>query len=540
MLKLGNPAKELNLAYATALGFFKAIPAWARERWRRRSWSQLEWIVSAVGFTAGAVWFVALLLAHMKIIVQPGPQEFNEPAIWHATWLLDHGRNPYTINELPGTAYCFGPLYNYVVMAFSPLLGIGYPAHRMVVLVFLFGAMWIMFQSIRKAGAGAGIAMLAVVFYYWMSLNNIEITARPDSLGLFLFLLGMLVPWERGYTLGWTILGLLCAVVAYNCKSYFVLAGCATLLGHFLVRDRRQACWLGVGFFTLVGLTFAISCYLFPYLYIETVIVQRVAAVINSTDEISLMHSTMLVQRGWPFMLAMLAGVGGWFWGKRRPVRMDAAARREEMRFISIGLVFLIFLSIVYYYMGRHAGAYFTYHLHLLMPLMMVLAAYALKARWQRIGFGVFLLFFCRAWVTVPEVDNSSIAFNRMERLIFETHADVLGIASVTDVFERDNRHVMHNGNTMFMGFAFADNRAARDKKVEALALKFQEMEVEVKAKIEAKTYGLVLTEFDQPYFATPELLQKYYDKVEQIDYFTYFGHSPVRVWRPKPNLPPK
>ena len=49
------------------------------------------------------------------------------------------------------------------------------------------------------------------------------------------------------------------------------------------------------------------------------------------------------------------------------------------------------------------------------------------------------------------------------------------------------------------------------------------------------RAYAVVLTEFDDPYFCSADLLRKYYDKVEQIDYYTYFGHSPVRVWRPKP-----
>jgi hypothetical protein len=53
--------------------------------------------------------------------------------------------------------------------------------------------------------------------------------------------------------------------------------------------------------------------------------------------------------------------------------------------------------------------------------------------------------------------------------------------------------------------------------------------------KVTNREYALVFTEFDEPYFCTSELLKKNYDKEEQIDYYTYFGHSPVRVWRPKP-----
>jgi len=546
MLKLGNPLSHL----AALPDRLRALPgmagAWLRERWRRRSPEHLANVVSAAAAAVAVVWFIALLLAHLKVVTQPGPQEFNEPAIWHTTWLLDHGRNPYTIGELPGSAYCFGPLYNYVVIALSPLLGIDYPAHRMVVLIFLLATLWVLMRAMQRAGAGLGIALLSVVFYYWMSLGNIEITARPDTLGLLFFVLGILVPWERGYTTGSTLTGLLCAVLAYNFKSYLAVAGCATLLGHFIVRNRWQACWLGVLFFALIGLSFGLSCHFFPYFYIETVIVQQGGAAVNSRDDISLMHTIMLFERGWPYFALMALGVAMWLVRKMRARRAARAAAQkpapastDERRFLALGTVFMIFLAVVYFYMGHNAGAFFTYHLHLLFPLMFILAAYAIRPVWLRIVSGLVLIGFFLAWVEVPPVPDSVAPYRRLEKLVWDTHSEVLGIACVTDIFERNGRHVLHNGNTMFMGFAFANDRALHDPAVGALAKKFEETDGEVRAKIESRAYGLVLTEFDEPYFSTSELLKQYYDKVEQIDYYTYFGHSPIRVWRPKPVLRP-
>ena len=70
------------------------------DRWRGR-WLELAGrVVNAACIVIALGWFLALLLPHLRIITQPGPQEYNEPAIWHTTWLLDHGRNPYTAQEL--------------------------------------------------------------------------------------------------------------------------------------------------------------------------------------------------------------------------------------------------------------------------------------------------------------------------------------------------------------------------------------------------------------------------------------------------------
>ncbi|HNC22921.1 MAG TPA: hypothetical protein PLU52_01850 [Opitutaceae bacterium] len=509
--------------------------AWYR-RWRWPGPGRIEWVLNAVAVAIALYWLAGLAMAHVRIVAQPGPQEYNEPAIWHTTWLLHHGRNPYTIEELPGSAYCFGPLYNYVVLALEPLLGIDYPAHRMVVLFFLAGALALVVYTMRKAGAGLGVALLSAVFYYWMSLGNIEITARPDTMGLCFFMLGLFVPWACGYTRWSTIFGLLCAVVAFNCKSYFAVAGCGTLLCHFLVRSRREAIWFGVGFFALVGLTFALSCHYFPYFFIETVIVQRGGAAVNDRDDISLMHTALLVQRGWPYLALMLLGLGGWLWRfwRRRQLATEPAARAEERAYLGLGVTFYLMLVLVLAYMGRNAGAFFTYHLHLLFPLMFMLAARAATHPWVRVAFAAVMIGMVTTWVEVPPVPDSSAAYGRLRQMIGNSQQEILGIASLTDIFDRNGRRVLHDGNTMFMGFAFGDGGIERDPMIAALAKNYERTEGEVLQKVADRTYGIVFTEFDDPYFCSPQQLKEGYEKFEQIEYYTYFGHSPIWAWRPK------
>ena len=80
-----------------------------------------------------------------------------------------------------------------------------------------------------------------------------------------------------------------------------------------------------------------------------------------------------------------------------------------------------------------------------------------------------------------------------MEELISNAHAEVLGIPCVTDIFRRTNRRVIHNGNTMFLGFALADERAYRDPMAAILDRDFHELETEVTAKVVAQSYILVL-----------------------------------------------
>ena len=147
----------------------------------------------------------------------------------------------------------------------------------------------------------------------------------------------------------------------------------------------------------------------------------------------------------------------------------------------------------------------------------------------------MLLAVFVMNWLKIPPVPDSDAPYRRIEQLIFSARGDVLGIASTTDIFERAGRRVLHNGNTMFIGFAFADNGAVRDPKIAVLGQNYDATIAEVTRKVKAREYALVLTEFDAPYFCSEEILKQNYDKEEQIDYYTYFGHSPVRIWRPKP-----
>jgi len=509
---------------------------------------ELAWrAVNLAAIVVSVGWFIALAQVHIKVIAQPGPQEFNEPAIWHVTWLLRHDRNPYSAAELPGSTMCFTPFYNYVVLAFEPLLGIDYPAHRMVNLVFLAASLALIVWAVRRAGVGLGIALLMAVSFYWMSLGNIQITARPDTLGLFLFLLAIFVPWARRYSTGSMVIGLTCAVLAFHCKFYFAVGGCATLLAAFFVRSRAGAIKAGFLFFAALGASFLAMCIKFPYLYIVTVIVQRGAAALNDRDDISEMHTEMFFARGWPFLLMMGFGLGAWLW-RRRAARLAAPAGSSGGRSLSVdekgllmlGVALWIFTAIVYFYMGRNAGAYFTYHLHLLFPLIFVLAAHAVAHPWARLVAGLVLIVFVSLKLDIPPVPDSVAPYRRIEQVVGTSSGEVLGIAAVTDIFERTNRRVLHNGNTMFLGSAFADGGIERDPMIAWLARRLEETEAEVQRKVAAREYAVVLTEFDRPYFCTPEILQEHYVMTEQIDYYTYFGHSPVRVWRPKlPKMSP-
>ena len=150
----------------------------------------------------------------------------------------------------------------------------------------------------------------------------------------------------------------------------------------------------------------------------------------------------------------------------------------------------------------------------------------------------VLLAVFVMRLLDVPDKPDAAGPYRRLEQLIFNSKGEILGIPCTTDIFARTSRRVLHDGSSMFLGFALARDRADRDPLAAIILKKFDEVEQEAKRKVAAREYEMVLTEFDAPMYCDEALLKKNYDKVEQVDYYTYFGHSPVRVWRPKPQEP--
>ncbi|MES1167040.1 MAG: hypothetical protein ABUL68_03480, partial [Pseudomonadota bacterium] len=275
-----------------------------RGAWRRLAKAVPPCVrLAATGLALG--WMLALAKGHFLMMMQPGPQELNEPAAWYGTWLLDQGRNPYTLKEIPGAAQFFDPFYNYVVLALKPVLGIDYAAHRIVNLLCMLVTLWLVVSRMRRAGASRALAFLSAALLYWLFDNNIMITARPDALGLMLFMLGLLIPWERSYRPWPVAIGLGCAILAFHCKAYFALAGTGTLIGVAFHRSKGEALAMGAGFIAALLATIGICAHFYPLYYAEVFVMQSGSVMVNSNAEVLDRHTVMLVERAWPFLVLL-------------------------------------------------------------------------------------------------------------------------------------------------------------------------------------------------------------------------------------------
>lgn len=506
------------------------------------------WLARAVdraGIAVGVAWLLALLFQHMQLVTQPGPQEINEPGVWYATFLLDAGRNPYAFNELPGAAQFFPPFYNFVVLALKPLFGIGYAAHRMVNLLCIAGVLWLLVTRMRRLGASTGIALLSAALFYWMCLQNIMVIARPDALGLLLFLLAWLVPWERHYSRGSVAVALLCALGAFHCKAYFLLAVPPVLAGVGLVRSWREAAAWGVGFAAALAASIFALAQVFPLYWVETFVMQKNSVGANSVDPfIHSMHTAMLFARAWPYLLVVALGAAAA--AKWRPSHARATlqwwrgasdpATQAEIGVAMLLAVFVAQFALVYFYMGQNGGALFTYHLHLIFPPLLLLTAVVLATRpGARVAFGALLIGFVCFTVKLRPVPDGSPGYARLRQLIEANDPVLDSLCVATEIMATHQRPVHSNGFTLFLPFATMYDRPKWDPAAKAIRVAYDRQETEATAHVERREFPLILTNDEACYFAPIETVRQNYYIAERVSLPMYFGFGTIEAWKPKP-----
>lgn len=482
------------------------------------------------------VWLLALSLSHLKLVSQPGPHEINEPSVWFTTFLLDQGRNPYSPEELPGAAQFFGPLYHGVVLALKPLFGLGYDAHRFLNLLCIGGSLWLLATRMRRIGSGLGIALISSAWFYWMCLQNIMITARPDALGFLLFLLAIILPWERAYSARSSAVGLGCTLLAFHCKAYFALALLPTLAGLALTHSLRRAAFAALAFFATLAASIALLNHFFPLYWLETFVMQRNAVGINTSDDISPMHTAMLFERAWPYFL-FLAGAAILIPRHVHTWRHELSQRQP--RAIALGLaiaLLLLHFAIVYFYMGHNGGALFTYHLHLIFPPLLLATAFALAraSAGPRVAFTVVLATFGAFNISVQTVEDSAAAHQRLTDLIVEADPVYGSSSFVTDILAHHQRPVHNSGFTLFLPMATMNGRDEWDPGAQAIRDVFDRMPRETSNLIADRAYDLVLTSDDFIVFGDMDTLARHYEPAERIFMPMYFGGNFIQVWKPR------
>jgi 4-amino-4-deoxy-L-arabinose transferase-like glycosyltransferase len=219
-----------------------------------------------------------LLYHHWQIIVAPVPLDLYEGTMPLITGIIAEGNNPYTRAFQPQAADVYPPLYNLLVAPLSLLFGNTFQLHRSVSAVFIVASSALCgFTAIRNGasrlnGMAVTLLMYAALLFYGTPVSS---TNAP---GVALFLAGLLVPWFCRFGTGSLVFSLLCGLLSFYTKQYFILGMAILCLYLFLCVSMRRALLLGTAYATLLLASLVAVHYTSPY-YLDNTLFAPAAAV---------------------------------------------------------------------------------------------------------------------------------------------------------------------------------------------------------------------------------------------------------------------
>ena len=84
------------------------------------------------------------------------------------------------------------------------------------------------------------LSLIAFTLLYIQLFANIGILARPDTLGLFLFLCSIIIPWKWNFTYSSLLAGILLSTLAFLTKPYFIFGAPCIALYLFLSKSKLK------------------------------------------------------------------------------------------------------------------------------------------------------------------------------------------------------------------------------------------------------------------------------------------------------------
>ncbi|MEI6437680.1 MAG: hypothetical protein WCO69_02890 [Candidatus Omnitrophota bacterium] len=466
-----------------------------------------------------------LLAYHYGFIVYPFPNEYREGAMLTTTAGLVRGVNPFDLQNQPQYMNDYGIFYSLVTYPFAKVFGVTMLVHRSVTAFFIFACGGVMLWVMRRLKAAWLPTAAAVVIFYGCCLFRATTTpmANPSSLGVFLFLSALLVPWSRGFSYRTLLLSAALGILGYYTKPYFLLS--VPMLAAYLfvfVSKRKAAAYLlafaGMAYGSILFVHHQWNCYFANCFFLHTnpgwmswgQSVRQFKEYVSINNMVLL---TSFVALGYQ---AFRSREASW-----KAIRGCCFLKGPwSMSFILYCT--LCCLVVLVFWLGKHEEAYLWYYFHLLSPFLLICMAVTLSRQWS---WAVFLapLLVWNCWTVsrnplAVKLDRNDPDWSHAAQLI-ASHKDILNTPLIAPLLVERGLPVYDNGlSEYFKKGAYRDSDLIRhfSKGDPRIIMRHYAFLNEVKEKIKARAFDLVMIVYDYAPLVPGELTG-FYHPVGQI-----------------------
>ena len=182
--------------------------------------------------------------SHLEFISFPYQHEYMEGAALNTTKVYLNNENPFDIRHQPQDTYVYGFLYPLVVSPFAEVYGNTLAVHRCVTYIFIFLTCLLIFLALNSIKLNPVFSFTAaVVIHQSFIYNGLIPIARPEGLGIFLFTLGILIPWRFKFSSWSCLVSIFLGVLAFLTKPYYILVIPFVCIYIFTFVSKRKALW---------------------------------------------------------------------------------------------------------------------------------------------------------------------------------------------------------------------------------------------------------------------------------------------------------
>lgn len=496
---------------------------------------KLIFIVLFLLFASFAFW-------HFQVINNPFLNEFREGSVVLNTKLILEGGNPYDLANQPEYTNVYGIFYHFIVYPFAKIFGSTLKVHRAVTAFFILASCLLLFLAMRWLKVKTVLALSLVMIFYVHLLFYVIPLARPDSLGTFLFLCSILIPWRYQYSSFSLLLSTLLGILAFLTKPYFILALLYLNLYLFLFKSKSKGIKYGVIasvclLFTVLGINNFFECYFNNVFFIHVNV---------ATHELNyaIKQLATYAQYNWTIILILL-----WYYlislGKTKilgSIKFNLSNFDKPLIKLNIDLIpFCLILSLLIFLfkLGQHQGNWLIYLHQLVSPFLLIVVSNILRVT-QRINI-VFLsliilnIFTLSSSDFLPKLNYSFKEWHQITTLVSD-YQQILNSPAITSVLLEQGKKVYDSGQSEFFvagasrkGWLkfFPEDTKIKDRSNEFIA--------DIAKSVTSKQYDLVILTSGYSPFVSEQLLQQYYQFQQSIPAPMTLARQPYQldIWQP-------
>lgn len=343
-------------------------------------------VFNGLFFACVVSFLLALAYNHISLISHAYPLDYNENGMLVTTATIAGGQNPYSLESQPALVSLYPVFYNILVAPLSRFFGNTLELHRAVAGLFILAGCALCFYLCRKNSVARADSFLAAILWYAGLLFYSTPVASTNSLGLFLFLSSITIPWVNGFSNRSLAVALVLGILAFYTKQYYVASIGYIALYMFLAVSKKRAILFGLAALLTFIVTLGLVSYTSPYYLEATFFAVRSSAKIAASDAFVVTQLKEFSQIYFPILiilpLALVLQLHS-----RRAVSTEHGRRDRSKKFaifsdfdqaLLLRKVDYIWLCcacsvlIIALYLGKNRGNSLTYLFQLISPFLII------------------------------------------------------------------------------------------------------------------------------------------------------------------------